>query len=74
MSKNQKMMKHLILLNKIFISSELSNLRNFNEIFGENVSYDNIKIHKKQGFTASLENTVLQNPQWGTCMGDQLTL
>ena len=26
--------------------------------------YDNIKIHKKQDFTASLENTVLQNPQW----------
>ena len=38
---------------------------NFKEVFGENMSYDNIKIHKKQGFTDTLENTVLQNPQWG---------
>ena len=31
-------------------------MRNFNEIFRENVSYDNIKNHKKQVFTLSLED------------------
>ena len=39
-----------------------SNLRNFNEIFRKNVSYDNIKSHKKQDFTRALENTVLEKP------------
>ena len=36
------------------------------KIFRKNVSYDNIKSHKKQGFTPSLENTVLKKPHgWG---------
>ena len=28
----------------------LNNLRNFNEFFREDVTYDSIKSHKKQGF------------------------
>ena len=40
-------------------SSNLPNdLRNFNEIFRKNMTYDNIKSHKKLG--SSLENTVLE--------------
>lgn len=29
------------------------------------MSYDNIKNHKKQGITSSLEKTVLEKPQGG---------
>ena len=38
----------------------LNNLRNITEIFRKGVASDNIKIHKKQSFTLSLENTVLE--------------
>ena len=34
----------------------LSYLRNFNEIFRKDVTHDNIKSHKKQGYTLSLED------------------
>ena len=33
------------------------------DFFGKNVTCGNIKSHKKQSFTLSLENTVLENPQ-----------
>ena len=36
---------------------------NFNEIFRKNVTCDNIKVTKSQGYTLSLENTVLEKPQ-----------
>ena len=41
----------------------LNYLKNFNEIFREDVTYDNIKSHKKQGFILSLRDTVLGKPQ-----------
>ena len=31
----------------------MNDLRKFNEIFRKDVTYDNIKSHKKQGFTLS---------------------
>ena len=31
-------------------------MRNFNEIFRKDMTYDNIKSHKKQGFTLSIED------------------
>ena len=37
-------------------SNLLNDLRNLNEIFRKDVTYDNIKCHKKQGFTVSLED------------------
>ena len=37
-------------------------MRNFNENFGKNITYDNIKSHKKQGFTLSLEDRFLTCP------------
>ena len=41
-------------------------MRNFNEIFRKDVTYDNIKSHKKnQGFTLSLEDTFLEKQQGG---------
>ena len=33
-------------------------VRNFSDVFGENVAYDNIKSHKKQGFTLSPEKNI----------------
>ena len=36
-----------------------NDLRNSNEIFWKDVTYDNIKSHKKQGFARSLENTFM---------------
>ena len=41
----------------------LKDFRNFNEVFRKDVTYDNIKSHKKQGFALSLENTFLEKPQ-----------
>ena len=42
----------------------LNDLRNFNEIFRKDVTYDNIKSHKKPGgFTLSLEDTYFEKPQ-----------
>ena len=37
-------------------------MRNFNEIFKKNVTYDNMKTNKKQSFTLSLEYTFLEKP------------
>ena len=50
-----------MLTEKFFISSE----RSFNKIFRKDVTFDNIKSHKKQGFTLSLENTFFGKPQGG---------
>ena len=41
----------------------LNELRNFKGIFRNDVAYYNIKSHKNQGFTFSLENTFLEKPQ-----------
>ena len=43
----------------------LNDQKDFNEIFRKHVTYDNIKSHKKQGFTLSLEDAFLGKPQWG---------
>ena len=43
----------------------LNDLRSFNEIFRKDVAYANIIIHKKPGFTLSLEDTFLKKPQGG---------
>ena len=44
----------------------MSDRKNLNEIFGKDVTYDNIKsLKKKQGFTLSLEDTFLEKPQGG---------
>ena len=40
-------------------------MRNFNEIFRKDVTYDNTKSHKSQGFTLSLEDTFFEKPQRG---------
>ena len=65
MSKNQKKLMKLVNIDKENLHL-LNDLRNFNEFFRKNVIYDNIKSHKKkQGFTLSLENTVMEKPQRG---------
>ena len=43
----------------------LNKLRNFNEIFRKDVTYDNIKVTKSQDFSLSLEDTLLEKPQGG---------
>ena len=40
-------------------------MKNFNENFGKYRTYDNIKSHKKQGFTLFLEDTSFEKPQEG---------
>ena len=40
-----------------------NDLRNFNKTFRKDVSYDNIKSHKKQGFTLSMKHAFLEKPQ-----------
>ena len=40
-----------------------NNLKKFRESFRKNRSYDNIKSPKKQSFTLSVENTVLEKPK-----------
>ena len=40
----------------------LSDLRNFNDIFRKDVTYDNIKI-KKKGLILSLKDTFLKKPE-----------
>ena len=60
---SKKMTKIVNIDDKILISSD--ELRNFNEIFRKNVSYDNTKSHKKQCFILFLENAVPEKPQGG---------
>ena len=44
----------------------LNELRNFNKIFKKDVTYDNIKSHKKaQGFAIYLKKTFLEKPKEG---------
>ena len=38
----------------------MNDLRKFKEIFRKGVSEDNIKSHKKQGFSLSLEDTLFK--------------
>ena len=52
-----------MLTEKFFISSE--RLEKFYEIFRKDVTYDNIKSHKNQVFTLSLEDTFLKKAQGG---------
>ena len=40
-------------------------MRNFNENFGKDVTFDNIKSHKKTGFHPLLEDTSFEKPQKG---------
>ena len=47
------------------IDGENLHLRNFNEIFRKDVTYNNIKSHKNEGFTLSLEDTFLEKSQDG---------
>lgn len=42
--------------------TNLCNLMNFNEVFSKNVTFDKINRHKKQGFTFSPQNTLLEPP------------
>ena len=42
----------------------LNDLRNFNGIFRKDVTYDNFKSNKNQGFTLSLDDTILENLRW----------
>ena len=52
----------------------MNELRNFNEIFKKNVTYDNMKTNNKQSFTLSLENTFLEKPgAEGVCQTDLRT-
>ena len=41
----------------------LNYLRSFNEIFRKDVTHDNIKSHKKQGYTLSLEDDFFKKSQ-----------
>ena len=50
-----------MLTGKIFISSE--QLEEFQWNFRNDVTYGNIKTHKKKGSTLSLEDTFLEKPQ-----------
>ena len=43
----------------------LNDLRNFDDIFRKGVAYNNIKSHKKQSVTLSLENTFSEKQQAG---------
>ena len=44
----------------------LNDFMNFNEIFRNDVAYDNIKSHKNQEFTISLADTFKKKPQEGS--------
>ena len=44
----------------------LNDLWNFNDIFRNDVAYDNIKSHKNQEFTISLADTFKKKPQEGS--------
>ena len=44
----------------------LNDLWNFNDIFRNDVAYDNIKSHKNQEFTISSADTFLKKPQEGS--------
>ena len=57
-------MKVANILHKFRNSSYLLNdLGNFNEIFRNDVTYDDIKSHRKLGFHFSLEHTFFEKPQ-----------
>ena len=43
----------------------LNNLMNFNEIFRKDVTYDNIKIHKKPGFHLLFRNAFFEKHSGG---------
>ena len=43
----------------------MNELKNLNEIFRKDVTYDNIQSHKKQGFTLFSEDIFLEKPQGG---------
>ena len=45
--------------------ANLNNSRDFNEIFRKDVTYDNVKSHRKQGFTLSLEGVFFETPYGG---------
>ena len=49
---------------KFFISSEtLNHLRNLNDIYRKDLTFDNVISHKNQSFTHSSEETILKKSQ-----------
>ena len=46
----------------------MNNLRNLKETFRKNVTNDNVKNHKYQYFTLSLEDTSFKKPQQRICI------
>ena len=44
-------------------------MRGLNEIFRKDVTYNNIKSHKKQGFILFSQDTFLEKPQEGSQIG-----
>ena len=41
------------------------NLRNFNELFGKDVTYNHIKVTRNHGFTLSLKDTYFEKLKEG---------
>ena len=50
-------------IDREFLHIFWNDLKTLSEIFRKNVFYDNIKSHKKQGFTLSLEDTFPEKQQ-----------
>ena len=54
-------------------SEKMNDLRNFNEIFRKDVTYDNIKSHKKPGFHPLFRRYIFRKSTKGGA-GGKLTL
>ena len=52
----------------------MDELRNFNEIFREDVTYHNIKNHKKPGLYPLSKRCIFGKPQKGECQIDPTPL
>ena len=53
--KSKRLMKLVMMKKSSYLPNDMKNL---NEIFTKNVSYDNIECHKKPGLCPFVENTV----------------
>ena len=60
--KSKKLMKFVNIKEENLHKSS-QRLRKFDKIFNKYVTYDNIKIHKKQGFTLSMINAFSEKSQ-----------
>ena len=56
----------MTLKKKVFIFSAC--LKNFNKTFRKDVTFDNIKVKKEQGFTLTLKNVLLKKTTKGVKM------